>query len=243
MSLDKPNGDDYLVAVADLILSRRVVCAESIARAAEFLAHCIESGGIMHLFGSGHSRLVAIDTAGRAATLTASRSIISEDWPGRVERFEGLGAVILKRTDVRPDEVVVIVSNSGVNPLPIDVALEAASRGAKVVGIGSATHSRAATSRHSSGKRLLEVCDTFLDTGVPAGDALFQPDDTPPVGAASTIVACSLMHAVIVEASRRMKDDGYAPPLRRSRNLPGGDEHNDALGRRYEDRIPELRWT
>lgn len=243
MSIEHPNGDDYLRAVAELIMSRRAPCAPSIRNAGELVARCIEDDGIIHLFGSGHSRLVAIDTAGRAATLTASRSIISEDWPGRVERFEGLGSVILQRTDVRPGEVVIVISNSGVNPLPIDVALEAVQQGAKVVGIGSAAHSKAAATRHSSGKRLLEICDVFLDTGVPPGDALFQPQDTPPVGAASTIMACSLMHAVIVEASRRMKDAGYEPPLRRSRNLPGGDEHNDALGRKYSGRIPELRWT
>jgi uncharacterized phosphosugar-binding protein len=240
---EEPRGDDYLVGVADLIMSRREVCGESIKQAAELVGRCVADGGIIHLFGSGHSRLVAIDTAGRAATLTSSRSVNSEEWPGRVERFEGLGAVILRRTDLRSGEVVFVISNSGLNPLPIDVAIEAAAQGAKVVGIGSEAHSRAGTSKHSTGKRLLDVCDVFLDTGVPAGDALFQPHDTPPVGAGSTILAASLMHAVIVEATRWMRERDYDPPVRRSRNLPGGDEHNDALATRYQDRIPELRWT
>lgn len=243
MSKEKPQGDDYIAAIADLITSRRAACGEAIKTAAELVGRCVADGGIIHLFGSGHSRLVAIDTAGRAATLTASRSINSEEWPGRVERFEGLGEVILRRTDLRAEEVVVVISNSGLNPLPIDVALAASARGAKVLGIGSVEHSRAGISRHSTGQRLLDVCDVFLDTGVPAGDALFQPVDTAPVGAASTIMAATLMHAVIVEATRWMRDHDHEPPVRRSRNLPGGDEHNDALAARYQDRIPELRWT
>jgi uncharacterized phosphosugar-binding protein len=240
---EQPHGDDYIVAIAELILSRREACGETIKQAAELVGRCVADGGIIHLFGSGHSRLVAIDTAGRAATLTASRSINSDEWPGRVERFEGLGEVMLRRTDLRPGEVVVVISNSGVNPLPIDVALASTAKGAKVVGIGSVAHSRAGTSRHSTGKRLLDVCDVFLDTGVPAGDALFRPSDTPPVGAGSTILAATLVHAVIVEATRWMRERNYDPPVRRSRNLPGGDEHNDALAAHYQDRIPELRWT
>jgi uncharacterized phosphosugar-binding protein len=88
----------------------------------------------------------------------------------------------------------------------------------------------------------MEVVDVFLDTGVPAGDALFHPPDTPPVGPASTVAASALVHATLVEASRWLVDHGHEPPIRRSRNLPGGEEHNTAVAARYLDRLPELRW-
>ncbi|HEY9410671.1 MAG TPA: sugar isomerase domain-containing protein [Jiangellaceae bacterium] len=238
----RPLGRDYLAAVSELVASRQPAVGERITAAAELVGRSVAEGGILHLFGSGHSRLVAIDAAARAATLTASRAVVAEEWPGQVERVEGLGEIILRRTDLGAGEVIVVISNSGLNPLPIDVAMVASARGASVVGVGSAAHSLAGESRHSSGRRLLDVSDVFLDTGVPAGDALFEPDDTPPAGPASTILAATLVHAVIVEASRWMRDHGSEPPVRRSRNLPGGDEHNAALAARYQDRIPELRW-
>lgn len=240
--IQKPTGADYLTAVAELVASRSTACAEQIAKAATLVGRSIAEGGILHLFGSGHSRLVAIDAATRAATLTASRAVVPEEWPGRVERVEGLGEIILKRTDLQPGEVIIVISNAGLNPLPTDVALTASARGASVIGVGSMAHSRAGTPTHSSGKRLFEVSDVFLDTGVPAGDALFTPDDLPPVGPASTLLASASIHAVVVDASRWMLDHGFDPPIRRSRNLPGGDVHNAALAERYRDRIPELRW-
>ncbi|MBO0847422.1 MAG: sugar isomerase domain-containing protein [Nocardioides sp.] len=243
MTDDQPRGVDYLNSIADLIRSRVDACGEQIAKAGGLVGRCIADGGIIHMFGTGHSRLVAIDAAGRAATVAASHSVSSEEWPGRVERVEGLGEVMLGPSDVRSGDVVVVVSNSGINPLPIDVAVDAKAKGATVIGLGSVAHSQANPSRHSKGRRLLDVCDLFLDTGVPAGDALFTPKDTDAVGAASTVLAASLIHAVVVESVRWMSDNSYDPPVWRSRNLPGGDEHNTALRARYLDRIPELRWS
>jgi uncharacterized phosphosugar-binding protein len=242
MTSDAPRAADYLTELAGIISSRRTECAEQIGAAAQAIGECVAAGGIIHLFGSGHSRLVAIDAAVRAATMTSSEAICPEEWVGRVERVEGVGEIVLKRSDIRAGEVLIVISNSGLNPLPIEVARGGAARGATVIGVGSAAHSQAGTSRHSGGERLMEVVDVFLDTGVPAGDALFHPPDTPPVGPASTVAASALVHATLVEASRWLVDHGHEPPIRRSRNLPGGEEHNTAVAARYLDRLPELRW-
>ena len=242
MTADAPNAADYLTELAGIISSRQTECAGQIGAAAQAIGECVAVGGIIHLFGSGHSRLVAIDAAVRAATMTSSEAICPDEWVGRVERVEGIGEIVLKRSDIRAGEVLIVISNSGLNPLPIEVALGGTARGATVIGVGSAEHSKAGTSRHSSGERLMEVVDVFLDTGVPAGDALFHPPDTAPVGPASTVAASALVHAALVEASRWLVDHGHEPPIRRSRNLPGGAEHNTAVAARYLDRLPELRW-
>jgi uncharacterized phosphosugar-binding protein len=239
MTGDAPRAADYLTELAGVIASRRTACAEPIAAAARAIGESVAAGGILHLFGSGHSRLVAVDAAVRAATMTNAEAICPDEWPGRVERLEGVGEIVLKRSDIRAGEVLVVISNSGLNPLPLEVARGGASRGAVVVGVGSAAHSLAGTSRYG---RLLEIADIFLDTGVPAGDALFHPPDTPPVGPASTVAASALVHATLVEASRWLVDHGHEPPIRRSRNLPGGAEHNTEVAARYLDRLPELRW-
>ncbi|MEE6262862.1 sugar isomerase domain-containing protein [Plantactinospora sonchi] len=242
MTAEAPRAADYLTRLAEVISSRQTQCAKQIQAAARAIGECVAADGIIHLFGSGHSRLVAIDTAVRAATMTNSEAICPDEWVCEVERVEGIGEIVLKRSDIRAGEVLVVISNSGLNPLPIDVALGGKARGATVIGLGSAAHSLAGESTHSSGQRLMEVVDIFLDTGVPAGDALFHPADTPPVGPASTVAASALMHATLVEATRWLVEHGHQPPIRRSRNLPGGDEHNAAVAARYLDRLPELRW-
>jgi uncharacterized phosphosugar-binding protein len=242
VTYDAPRAADYLTELAAVVSRRATECAGQISAAAEAIGRCVAAGGILHLFGSGHSRLVAVDAAVRAGTMTNAAAICPDEWVGRVERVEGVGEIVLKRADIRAGEVLVVISNSGLNPLPIEVARGGTARGATVIGVGSAAHSRAGTSRHSSGERLMDVVDVFLDTGVPAGDALFHPADAPPLGPASTVAASALVHATLVEASRWLVDHGHEPPIRRSRNLPGGEEHNTAIAARYLDRLPELRW-
>jgi uncharacterized phosphosugar-binding protein len=201
----------------------------------------VAHGGVVHTFGAGHSHLVAEDIFIRAATLTTVRSIWPDQRTERFERVSGLGPSVVERAGIRAGDVLVVISNSGINPLPIEVAVEGNGRGAITVGIGSREHTMSVTPRHPPGIRLLDVCDHFLDTRVPSGDAILELSGLAvPIGPASTIAGMALIHAVMSEAIAWMHDQGHEPPVRRSRNLPGGDEHNDALGRRYADRIPEL---
>ena len=93
-----------------------------------------------------------------------------------VERTEGYAKVISISFDVRPGEVVIVVSNSGINPVPIELAIEAKERGAKTIAVTSAGNYAAATSRHSSGKKLADVVDLTVDSRVPVGDAILSLD-------------------------------------------------------------------
>jgi len=238
------SGREYLRRLARLVDSLADTQQPQIADLGERIGESVAGGGVLHLFGAGHSRLVAEDVCIRAGTLTSTRAI----WPDRLsdkfERYEGLAPVVLSLGDIQAGEVLVVISNSGINPMPVEVAAEARKRGAYVVGVGSREHSLATPSRHSGGQRLLDVCDVFLDTGVPAGDALIHDERLPaPVGPASTVAGTALLHAVLVEAMGWMVTHGRTPPVRISRNLPGGDEHNAAISRQYAGRIPELRWV
>ena len=96
--------------------------------------------------------------------MTAVRAIWPEQKTNKFERVEGLGASILNMGDVHPGELLFIISNSGINPMPIDVALEARKRGVVTVAVTSKEHSRTVPCRHSGGKRLFEICDYVLDT-------------------------------------------------------------------------------
>jgi uncharacterized phosphosugar-binding protein len=234
-------GEQYLSSVVKVIERIADTQMTTIQLVGTLVGRSVVQGGIVHLFGAGHSHMVAEEVFIRAGTLAAVRAIWPQQISTKFERAEGLGSCVLALGDVREGEVLFVISNSGINPLPLDVALEGRKRGATTVGVGSKAHSESVNSRHSSGKRLLDVCDYFLDTCVPAGDVLLEiPGLKWQVGPGSTIASVAAVQAVMTEAVGWMIEQGYEPAVRVSRNLPGGDAHNDALAKQYQIRIPEL---
>jgi uncharacterized phosphosugar-binding protein len=214
---------------------------ETVLLLGQKVGESIASGGIVHLFGSGHSHMVANEVFVRAGTLTTVRAIWPKQETDKLERVEGLGDAVLKFGDVHPGEFLFIISNSGINPMPIDVAIAARKRGAVTVSISSIAHSLSVPSRHSNGIKLFESCNYSLDTCVPAGDCLLREESFPfAFGPASTSASMLLIHAVLSEAIHWMLENGFDPPVRVSRNMPGGDVRNDRLGELYRHRIPEL---
>lgn len=235
------SAEAYLNALSDLLADLAKTQLETVRAVGAIAGRSVADGGIIHLFGSGHSHMAAEEVFVRAGTLTTVRAIWPEQVTDKLERVPGLGAAVLNMGDVRPGEVLFVISNSGINPLPIDVALEGRRRGAVTVAVTSRQHSLAVESRYSGGQRLLDACDYVLDTRVPPGDALLTIAGLPgPVGPASTVASVALIQAVMAEAVHWMVENGFEPPIRISRNMPGGDTHNDRLASRYRDRIPEL---
>jgi uncharacterized phosphosugar-binding protein len=144
--------------------------------------------------------------------------------------------------DVRPGEVVIVVSNSGINAVPIELAMEAGKRGAKTIGITSAGNYSGAVSRHSSGKKLSDVVDITLDSCVPVGDAILSFDGLDiPVAAASTSLGAALMNALVAQTTELLLEKGQQPPAIVSMNIPGGEERNAALARLYKPRLRLLQ--
>jgi uncharacterized phosphosugar-binding protein len=231
-------GLRYLAALQRLLGDLAEREAEAIAAVAGEVARSVAGGGVVHLFGAGHSHMVAEEVVARAGTITATAAIWPEQITDRLERVEGLGAAVLEMGEVRPGEVLFVISNSGLNPLPVDVALEGGRRGAVTVGVGAGAVAPDSPPRRRDGLRLRDVCRHFLDTGVPPGDALLDvPGIDARVGPASTIGAVAAVQAVMVEAAALIARGGGRPPIRISRNLPAGDAHNRELERAYEGRL------
>jgi uncharacterized phosphosugar-binding protein len=137
--------------------------------------------------------------------------------------------------------VVVVVSNSGRNPLPIEVALESKKKGAKVIALTSMAHTQSVTSRHPSGKRLFEIADVVVDNCCEPGDAIVEIEGLPgKVGATSSVACTFIINSILVQATENIAKTGVTPPILISANLDGSDEHNDRLRAQYRGRIRGL---
>lgn len=238
----------YLRRIYDIIEDMLYTQGREIDTAAQWMADTIEQRNIVHLFGSGHSHMVAEEVFHRAGSLLPLNPMLDPNLTlfGMVnatllERTPGYGRVVVGTHDIREGEVVIVASNSGVNPVPIEVVLESKALGAKTIAITSDEHYRGAPSRHESGKRLAEVADLTIDTRVPKGDALVSiPGLATPAGGASTVVGVTVINALVVETAAHLQRRGITPPLIPTMNLPGGDAEMEALIDQWGDRLPLL---
>ena len=122
-------GEEYLRGLARLVADLADTQGKQIVTVGARVGASIAEGGVLHLFGAGHSRLPAVDVCIRASSLTATRAIWPDPLSDKFERIEGLAQVVLSLGDLQRGEVLVVISNSGINPMPLEVALEARTRG------------------------------------------------------------------------------------------------------------------
>ena len=131
-----------------------------------------------------------------------------------------------------------IASTSGRNAVAIDVALAAAEIGVSTICITSKAYSDGVTSRHPSGKKVLDVCDIVIDNGAPYGDACVEIDGfAQTVGPLSTVTGCAIVNAIVSSVVEKLVERGVVPPVFISANLDGGDEHNAKLLAENKHRI------
>ncbi len=233
--------DDYVTISLDTIKKIYQEETPKIKVLAEKIADSTMNGGIIHWFGSGHSMLLTKEVYIRAGTLTNSKALTTENYIGKLERIDGIGKVLMNTFTGKPGEILVVVSTSGTNPLPIDVALIGKEKGLFVAAITSMDHTTKVNSNHKSGKKLFEIADITIDTHAPFGDAILAtPDNSIRFGPLSTLAGVEIVHMLTADVVDRLVAAGYVPPIRMSRNIPGGDEHNKKVINDYIDRIPEL---
>ena len=205
------------------------------------IADSIAKDGVLHTFGSGHSQILAAEIERRAGGLVPVSSINdpADGWP---EQIVGYGARLFQRYAyqyaVQPGDVVLVISNSGRNASPIEVALEAKAAGLDVVVLTSLDMSKSTSSRHVSGKKLYELGDYVLDNGgVPGDAAIDAPGFDYKVGPTSTMSGALLLNLLSMEIIEQLIAMGITPPTYVSQNADGGAEHNEALATKYRHRI------
>ncbi len=206
-------------------------------KAGHVVAQSIMSGGILQAFGSGHSASVAVEICGRAGGLIPSKQV-KELSGGQYERIEGVGTIFAEMWDIRKNDCLFIISNSGRNPLIIEMAMVARSIGVPVIAVTALEVEKHSTSRHSSGKMLWQLADVILDNHSVEGYATIELPGLPTkIAGTSSISSDILVDQSIVFAMHEMLEAGYVPPVFMSANVDGGPEFNKEYTAKYADRL------
>jgi uncharacterized phosphosugar-binding protein len=239
----------YRNQVVDIL--DRVVASQTDAfdAACDAVARALASDRLIYVTGSGHSHLIAEEAFYRAGGIAAAQAILDPELmlhmsASRSTQFEreiGRAEKVLADYDVTSGDVVFVVSNSGRNAYPIEMALAAKARGAVTVALTSLRHTHTVTSRHPSGKRLLEVVDIVLDNGAECGDASLPVGlNGLRMGPTSTIVGTFLINAVVAEAVHQLAVQGVTVDVYQSANVQGAETAADDIIRRWAPRIRGL---
>ena len=243
--------DRYFNTLAERLDKVRTTQAGAIEQAANLCASSIAAEKLVFTFGTGHGALPALESFPRTGTIVGFRPIVEStmisfhhvwgDMGARQYRFihaqEGYGKAILRSHQIDPADTMILFSHSGINAVIMDIAIECKERGIALVGVTSLPHSCATASRHSSGKRLFEVADVVIDTGIPLADASLYIDGLEsPVGASSTSVTIAVAHAIVSATAERLVQQGIKPHVMVSPNTVG----KEAANRQNDDNYEQL---
>ncbi|WP_151480033.1 SIS domain-containing protein [Streptomyces albicerus] len=245
---DSTLAGQFFDAAIGLLQRVRDEEAGNVEAAGTLIADTVADGGRLFAFGAGHSSLAAQDLVYRAGSLALMNllavpgavgvDVMPATLGSALERVDGLASAVLDSSPARSGDLLVIVSLSGRNSLPVEMAMHARDLGLKVIGVTSVAYASETKSRHSSGTYLKDHCDVVLDSKIAIGDAVLTLDTIPaPFASASTVVTSALLQAVMATAAGTLADRGIEPPLLRSGNVDGGHEWNGRVFEEYADRI------
>lgn len=219
--------------------------AEHLRLGSIWIAEAVRDGGLVRVFGTGHSRLIAEEIFYRAGGLAPIDAVLEDTVSGYrdvtksefTERLEGLGELIVRHRRMAPPDVLLVISQSGRNAVPIEVAEAARARGIRTIAITSLLHAAGQPSRHSSGRHLHEVVDLTIDNGTPNGDCAINLTNGMLMGPLSGVMGALLGQILVIGAADQLLAWGVEPPVFRSGNVDGGREWSEKLLDRYWDRI------
>jgi len=242
-----------MIYVNGLIKSLETLIAgqrEQIDAAAEIVARSLMNEGVIHIFGTGHSSIIAQEAFMRAGGVLPVNAILDERVllsggalnSSAMERHEGLAADILGTHVIRQSDAGVVVSNAGRNAAPVEMAFAMKKRGIPVIAITSIEHSSFVAPSHVSGKKLMDLADVTLDNRAPYGDASVAISDIKMrMGPVSTVTGAAIINSVFMLAVEKMLAEGGKPLVLPSGNVEDADftQIQEAM-QKYHTRIKNL---
>jgi len=242
----------YLDQAQDIIDRIRASQMDAIESAAEICTQSIAGDGLVHLFGTGHSRIFVEEMFPRHGSfpgfhpivelsLTYHNLVVGSNGQRQamfLEHVEGFGQVIMRNFVFASPDCFLLFSNSGINEVVVDVALEAKRQNMPVIAVVSVDHCSASAALHSSGKKLTDIADIVIDNCTPAGDALVRVDGLEdPVGPGSTIGAATVTNALKCLIAEKLTALGKPPIVLTSSFFIGG----EASKKRFDDCYDDYR--
>lgn len=234
-------------AILDRIESTQL---DAIERAAEICTDAIAGKGLVHLFGTGHSRIFVEEMFPRHGSfpgfhpivelsLTYHNLVVGSNGQRQamfLEHVEGFGQVILRNFVFSPPDCFIVFSNSGVNEVVVDVALEARRLSLPLIAVVSMEHCTASPAVHSSGKKLIDIADIVIDNCTPGGDAMVRiPNLADPVGPGSTIGAAAVTNALKCRIAEKLTERGKPPIVLTSSYFIGSEASKRRFDECYDD--------
>jgi uncharacterized phosphosugar-binding protein len=253
-SNDKSPAQAYLDQARDLLATVENQIT-GIRLAADWFAQTILTGRMVHVFGSGHSRIMVEEMWPRYGSFPGFNPIVELSLSFHnlvvgangqrqamfLENVSGLAERILRNFALRPTDSALVVSSSGCNLVPVEMAEGFQKRGLKVVVIVSRRHSEASPSKHPAGKKLQDFADLVLDTGAPPGDAMVRvPGLDTPVSPGSTVGGCLLVNAIKAEVAARLTAAGAPPKVLSAAAIVGAERATELFESAYDEHAHRL---
>ena len=247
-------ASDYLEKCRGLVAAVEAQLPH-IRQAADLFAQTILAGRMVHVFGSGHSRIMVEEMWPRYGSfpgfnpivelsLTFHNLVVGANGQRQamfLENVSGLAERILRNFDLSPVDSALIISSSGCNLVPIEMAGQFKSRGVKVVSIISRRHSEATPSKHPQGRRLQDFSNITLDTGAPPGDAMVRIDGLEtPVSPGSTVGGAMLVNCIKAEVAERLTRAGQPPKVLTGSAVVGGQKATELFESAYDEHARRL---
>ncbi len=236
---------EYIEKIQQQIQKIATTQTSALRAAAQLFGNAIVRDRIIHTFGTGHSHMIGLELFTRAGGLAnvnaiLDSTVLSVEGARRgaeIERVPGIAQIVWDQYQFDADDIMVLISNSGRNAMPIEMAMLARKAGLKTIGITSLEQSKQYPSRHPSGKRLFELVDIVIDNCVPSGDVLMDIDGYQ-TGPASTVSGVTIVNLLATEGCKLARQQGAKLPIYFSQNIDG--YSNEELYGLYENRIKHL---
>jgi uncharacterized phosphosugar-binding protein len=239
----------YFERTIELLAQVRLLEMGPILEAAELCASRITAGGLVFLFGNGHSRMMCEEMTPRQGcfpgfvalvelALSNHADIVGANGlrpPLYLERYEGYAEEILKSFHFGPNDAFIVISTSGIRPVVVEMAAGARARHLPVIAIVSRQHSDRVPAAHSSGKKLIDLADVVIDNHCPPGDCVMPIEGLEwNTGPASTVTGAMIINMLRCEVAERLVARGIKPVLLPSHQFVGNASAEEQLERFYE---------
>lgn len=241
-------ADKYYDVICEKLNKIKNTQREIISKVSGLICDATIRESIIYIFGSGHSHILAEDCFYRAGGFANVSAILYEPLmlhegavnSSSLERQPNMAEKILDPYPLKEGDIMFVISNSGINNVPIDCAIYAKSLGASVIAITSMQHSSSVESRHQSGLKLYQVADFVIDNFCEKGDTALYINEEVSVAPISTICGSFILHSLFAEAASELVEKNIIPPVYISANTEKGKKHNSLIIEKYGKRIKHL---